>query len=442
MIQQLGRFSFWRQGGLRWNPGFRIPTSLGENLPLIGLLAAITWLTFTRLLAQHVGNHVYDWGSETLRAVQAWENHGFFQMAGFFPLGATYFPPDQFPPTLYQSYPPLYLLPYWLGYKLFGGEAGFPAVKISLAFLFLIALGLVLGRIASLCFADRGRGSRQLVFVVAYAITITNEAALRFTIIDEPDYLGLLLMLLGVALLGEWWSRRHPPGRWPVAAAWAFLLAAWVYPILGALLFLSSLALGRLRLEAELLKGLRTISLTAMVGMALYWIQRLIANVVFPQGLQGSSLFDRMGLTASTSEHQGVLDSLQFLVFQMSRATIESSGLPARHLLEHAAIWILGVVLFAIAFLRSHGRRRQLLMILAAAQLWLFIPLLHQSLSQHSWIYGIHFLPTVVLGWVGGLTTLLPRRPGTLITPWLLGFFGLLIWAIQLRYYLVAYLGK
>jgi hypothetical protein len=204
-----------------------------------------------------------------------------------------------------------------------------------------------------------------------------------------------------------------------VAAAWAFLLAAWVYPTLGALLFLSSLALGRLRLEADLLKGLRTISLTAMVGMALYWIQRLIANVVFPQGLQGSSLFARMGLTASTSEHQGVLDSLQFLIFQMSRATIESSGLPARHLLEHAAIWIL-----------------------AAAQLWLFIPLLHQSLSQHSWIYGIHFLPTVVLGWVGGLTTLLPRRQGSLITPWLLGFFGLLIWAIQLSYYLVAYLGK
>ena len=47
-----------------------------------------------------------------------------------------------------------------------------------------------------------------------------------------------------------------------------------------------------------------------------------------------------------------------------------------------------------------------------------------------------------MLGWVGGLTTLLPRRPGSLITPWLLGFFGLLIWAIQLRTYLVAYLGK
>ena len=48
----------------------------------------------------------------------------------------------------------------------------------------------------------------------------------------------------------------------------------------------------------------------------------------------------------------------------------------------------------------------------------------------------------MVLGWVGGLTTLLPRRQGSLITPWLLGFFGLLIWAIQLSYYLVAYLGK
>ena len=108
------------------DPAFRIPTSIGENLPLIGVLAAITWLTFTRLLAVDVGDHVYAWGHETLRAVQAWENHGFFRMAGFFPLGGTYFPPDQFPPTLYQSYPPLYLLPYWLGYKLDGGKRAIP----------------------------------------------------------------------------------------------------------------------------------------------------------------------------------------------------------------------------------------------------------------------------------------------------------------------------
>jgi len=69
MIQQLGRFSFRRQGGRRWNPGLRIPTSIGENLPLIGVLAAITWLTFTRLLAEDVGDHVYAWGREPLRAV-------------------------------------------------------------------------------------------------------------------------------------------------------------------------------------------------------------------------------------------------------------------------------------------------------------------------------------------------------------------------------------
>jgi hypothetical protein len=442
MIQVLGRFSSWRQGGWRWSPGWRFPESLQAKLPLIGLLVAITWLTFSRLLAEDVADHVYDWGNETLRAVQAWENNGYFRMAGFFPLGGPYFPPNHFPPNLYQSYPSLYLLPYWLGYRLFGREEGFPAVKIGLAFLFLIALGLALGRIASLCFAGRGRGTRQLVFAVTYAITITNEAALRFTIIDEPDYLGMLLMVVGVALLGGWWCRRHQPRAWPVAAACAFFFAAWVYPILGALLFLSSLALGRLRLEADLLKGLRVISLTAMVGMGLYWIQRLIANLMFPEGLWGSSLYLRMGLSSSTSEHQGVLDSLQFLVFQMSRATIQSSGLPLRHLFEHSAIWVLGVVLFAIAFLRSQGRRRQLLLILAAAQLWLFIPLLHQSLSQHAWIYGIHFLPTVVLGWVGGLTTLLPRRPGSLITPWMLGFFGMLIWAIQLRYYMVAYLNN
>jgi hypothetical protein len=174
--------------------------------------------------------------------------------------------------------------------------------------------------------------------------------------------------------------------------------------------------------------------------MALYWTQRLTANLMFPKGLMGSNLPDRMGLTATTEVHHGVLDSLQFLIFQQSGPSLLESGVVLTQRFEHATIWILGVVLFAIAFFRSHGRRRQLLLILAAAQIWLFIPLLHQSMSQHSWIYGIHFLPTVVLGWVGGLTTLLPQRHGTLVTPWMLAFFGLLIWAIQLRFFMVAYL--
>ena len=97
------------------------------------LLLGITWITFSRLLGEGITDHVYLFGRETLRAVQAWENHGFFALAGFFPLGGTYFGANTFPSQIYQSYPPLYLLPYWLGYHLFG-EAGFPLFKIGLSF--------------------------------------------------------------------------------------------------------------------------------------------------------------------------------------------------------------------------------------------------------------------------------------------------------------------
>jgi hypothetical protein len=56
------------------------------------VLLGITWLTFSRLLGEGIADHVYLFGRETLRAVQAWENHGFFAMAGFFPLGGSLTP--------------------------------------------------------------------------------------------------------------------------------------------------------------------------------------------------------------------------------------------------------------------------------------------------------------------------------------------------------------
>ena len=109
-------------------------------------------------------------------------------------------------------------------------------------------------------------------------------------------------------------------------------------------------------------------------------------------------------------------------------------------MLEHAAIWILGVVLFALVLTRLRAGRRQLLLILAAGQLWLFLPLLHQSLAFHDWIYAIHFAPTVILAWVGEFAVLMPQSKGEVFSPWMLGFVGMLIWSIQLRFFLVAYL--
>jgi hypothetical protein len=70
------------------------------------VLLGITWITFSRLLSEGIADHVYLFGRETLRAVQAWENHGFFAMAGFFPLGGAYFGANTFPSQIYQSYPP------------------------------------------------------------------------------------------------------------------------------------------------------------------------------------------------------------------------------------------------------------------------------------------------------------------------------------------------
>jgi hypothetical protein len=404
------------------------------------VLLGITWLTFSRLLGEGIVDHVYQFGRETLRAVQAWENHGFFTMAGFFPLGGTYFDANTFPDRIYQSYPPLYLLPYWLGYHLFG-ESAFPNFKIGLAFAVIIVTGLLLATLATSTFASAVEGNRQLIFVVTYAITITNEALLRYCMIDEPDYLGLIVWLLGVVLLQRWWSKPESQARrMPLAIPLTFFLAAWIYPILAALSFLVAFGLQRVRLSGRLRRGVRAILLPAAAAIALYWIQRLIANIMFRDGrLLGSNLWDRMGLTHSQEYHDGVFNALEFLYWQKSGATPESSRVAIPQIIEHYAIWIIGVVLFVICLARLLETHKQLTLILAAAQMWLFVPLLHQSLAQHAWIYAIHFMPTVVLGWVGGLSLLLPRRSGDLFGPVALAGLGSLIWVIQIRFFLVNY---
>lgn len=404
------------------------------------VLLGITWLTFSRLLGEGIVDHVYQFGHETLRAVQAWENHGFFAMAGFFPLGGTYFDTKTFPEPIYQSYPPLYLLPYWIGYHLLG-ESGFPLFKIGIAFAAIITTGLLLATLATAIFATSLQGNRQIVFVVTYAITITNEALLRYCMIDEPDYLGLIVWLLGVVLLQRWWSKPESQARrMPMAIPLTFFLAAWIYPILAALSFLVAFGLQRLRLNGQLRRGLRTILLPTSAGIALYWIQRLIANIMFRDGrLLGSNLWDRMGLTHSKEYHDGVFDALEFLYWQKSGATPESSRLAYTQIVEHYAIWIIGVILFVICLALLLETHKQLTLILAAGQMWLFVPLLHQSLAQHAWIYAIHFMPSVVLGWVGGLSLLLPRRSGDLFGPVALAGLGSLIWIIQIRFFLVNY---
>ena len=46
----------------------------------------------------------------------------------------------------------------------------------------------------------------------------------------------------------------------------------------------------------------------------------------------------------------------------------------------------------------------------------------------------------LVLGWVGAFATLLPQKPGGVFPQWMLGFVAALIWAIQMRFFMVAYL--
>ncbi|MCP9841342.1 hypothetical protein KBY93_11960 [Synechococcus sp. J7-Johnson] len=405
----------------------------------MAVLLVITWFTGARLLNEGLHAHIYDFGNEALRAVQAWENHGFFSMGGMYPWGRGYFDAASFPQTIYRSKTPLALLPLWLGYRLVG-ESGFHLFKLYWSLAVVLLMGLLLAAIATSCFASRRVGDRQLVFASTYAIAITNEALLRYCLVDEPQYLGLFLHLLGVFLLLKW--LRGPTAR---AAGLrgvigVFFLASWTYPILGGINAVIAMGLKRLRPDRRLRWALGAIGLASLLGPVLYFLQRWTVSAMFPDRLVGQRLPTRMGFTPDNNFHDGVFDALNFLFWQKSGETLESSGVAPSHAIEHYAVWILGMVLFVLCLSRIR-RDRQLLLILSAGQMWLFIPLFHQTLSQHPWIYGLLFTPTVVLGWVGAPTLLLPHRPGDSFPAFVMVGVAVLIWAIQLRFFLVNYLG-
>jgi hypothetical protein len=420
--------------------------------PLAILL--ITIFTYWRLIDSKLFAHLFDFGTEGLNSVQAWVNHGFWSMVGLFPWGKGYLPANVTPDQIYQSKTPLHLFPLWGGYVL-AGSAGFPMVKAIYSLALVSCNGLLLGGIARLCFPLRGHNWKSpipgsLVVVCTYAITISNEAMLRFCMIDEPDYLGLTFWLATVLAIALW---AGPPGdstsssdtdsgengRPRLAMALGFL-TAWIYPILGVVNVISLFLLQLFPLAARWRRGLRSLIPGALVGIGLYWLQRLAANLLIPEKLFGSNLIYRMGLTASLEQHDGVLDALNFIFDQ------RSGGIPedlrqTQIFGQHAAVWIIGLVLFFIVLAKLPGSQRKVLLLLAAGQSWLLIPLLFQSVAQHGWVYAIHFAPSVILGWIGALTTVLPGHRSPVFAPGMLGFLSLLIWVIQLRWFLVAYLG-
>jgi hypothetical protein len=71
-------------------------------------------------------------------------------------------------------------------------------------------------------------------------------------------------------------SRARP---WGLGLVW--LLASWTYPILGAFCLLSVFALQRLRLDAPVRASLRGLLPPLGLGIVLYWIQRIAANLAF-----------------------------------------------------------------------------------------------------------------------------------------------------------------
>lgn len=297
------------------------------------------------------------------------------------------------------------------------GESGFHLFKLYWSLAVVLLIGLLLAAIAESCFASRRARDRQLVFAATYAITITNEALLRYCLVDEPQYLGLLLHLLGVFLLLRW---LRGPAAWAEGlrgVTAAFFLASWIYPILGGVNAAVAMGLQRLRPDHRLRRALGAIGFAALLGPLLYFLQRWAVSAMFPDRLIG-----------------------QRLPWQKSGESMESSGVALSNVIKHDAVWVLGMVLFVVCLSRIR-RDRQLLLVLSAGQMWLFIPLFHQTLSQHPWIYGILFTPTVVLGWVGASTLLPPHRPGDSFPALVLVGVAVMIWAVQLRFFLVNYLG-
>lgn len=415
-------------------------------------LILITGLTDWLLLKHGLFSHLFDFGSEALNAVQAWVNHGFVSMLGFFPWGKGYLSADVPPDQLYQSKTPLHLFPLWGAYRLLG-STGFPVFKLVYSLLLASLNGLLLAGLARLCFPLGGHNWRSpipgsLVFLCTYAITIGNEAMLRFCMIDEPDYMGLTLWLATVLALGSWVgepgvevgdsasssSRGHPR----LAMVLGFL-ASWSYPVLGALNGLLLALLQLLPLSAHLRKGLLSLIPGALLGVLLYWFQRIAANLLIPKKLYGSKLLYRMGWTPSLDHHDGVFGAFNF-IFDQRSGGLSDRLRDSQIYHEHTAIWLIGLVLFVVVLARLPGVHRKVLLLLAAGNGWLFVPFLFQSLSMHGWVYAIHFLPSVVLGWIGFLTSVVPGHRTTIFAPVMLSFIALLIWVIQMRWFLVAYL--
>lgn len=403
-------------------------------------------MTYWRLIDSGLADHLFDFGTEALNAVQAWENHGFWSMAGMFSWGQGYLPADIAPQKLYQSKTPLHLLHLWGAYKVLGSE-GFAAFKLTFSLTIVSLNGLLLGWLATICFNSRrlkaSPNSARLILLCTYAITISNESMLRFCLIDEPDYLGLTAWLAAVIALALWIQRHTQPNdadSKPWLSMGLGFLASWTYPILAVINLSSLFILQLFRLQTTLKRGLRWLMPGSALGICLYWLQRIIAKQLIPEKLYGSKLMDRMGLTGSLQAHDGVLDALDFIYDQRSGGiawTLKDSQI----YIENTAVWILGIILFFIVFARTSDQFRKVLLVLAAAEAWLFIPLLSQSVAQHGWVYGIHFVPSVVLGWIGGLTCILPGHRSKIFGASMLGFISLLIWVIQLRWFMVSYLG-
>lgn len=416
-------------------------------------LVLITGLTDWLLLKHGLFSHLFDFGSEALNAVQAWVNHGFFSMLGFFPWGKGYLPVDAPPDQLYQSKTPLHLFPLWGAY-LWLGSTGFPIFKLVYSLLLASLNGLLLAGLARLCFPLRGHNWQSpipgsLMFLCTYAITIGNEAMLRFCMIDEPDYIGLTFWLATVLALGLWAGQpgaevgdpaASSSGDRPRLAMVLGFFASWSYPILGAVNVLTLVLLQLFPLSARLRKGLISLVPGAVAGVLLYWIQRIAANLLIPKKLYGSKLLVRMGWTPSLDHHDGVFGAFNF-IFDQRSGGLSDRLRESQIYVEHSAIWLIGLVLFVVVLARLPGAHRKVLLLLAAGQGWLFVPLLFQSLSMHGWVYAIHFMPSVVLGWIGSLTTVLPGHRTPIFAPVMLGFIALLIWVIQMRWFLVAYLG-
>jgi hypothetical protein len=248
-----------RMGGLLKRPAVR--SRIGLAVPLL----IVTYFTFSRLLNEGLHAHIYDFGNEALRAVQAWENHGFLSMGGMYPWGRGYHDANHFPESIYRSKTPLHLLPLWAGYRLVG-ESGYHLFKLYWSLAVVILVALLLATIATACFASLRAGNRQLIFGVTYSIAITNEALLRYCLVDEPQYLGLLLHLAGVVLLLNWLRRPvHSSGGLRTVAG-TFFLASWTYPILGGINWMTVMGLDRLRLDRRLHAGLRSVVLASILG--------------------------------------------------------------------------------------------------------------------------------------------------------------------------------